>query len=292
MGKAPGRPDSKSDSKSTLSAFQKDKTKMTGNSTQGLEIIGIIPARMGSSRFPGKPLAKIRGISMVEHVLKRSLMSKSLNDVYVATCDLEIKEAVEFSGGKVVMTEDTHERASDRVAEAMVKLEAKISEKIDIVVMIQGDEPMVFPEMIDAAIRPMLSDQSIMVTNLMSPLRTREEHEDPNEVKVVVDKDDFALYFSREPIPSRKKGAEEVPMFKQVCIIPFQRDFLIKFNELPQTPLEMVESVDMLRVLEHGYQVKMISSAYETYSVDTLDDLKRVENMMINDALVPLYANH
>jgi 3-deoxy-manno-octulosonate cytidylyltransferase (CMP-KDO synthetase) len=258
---------------------------------QGLKIIGIIPARMGSSRFPGKPLAKIRGVPMVEHVLRRSLMSKTLDDVYVATCDLEIKEAVEASWGKVVMTKDTHERASDRVAEAMVKVEAEKNEKIDIVVMIQGDEPMIFPEMIDDAIEPMLSDQSIMVTNLMAPLKTREEHEDPNEVKVVVDKDNFALYFSREPIPSRKKGAEGVPMFKQVCIIPFRRDFLIKFNELPQTPLEIIESVDMLRVLEHGYQVKMVLSEYETYSVDTLDDLKRVESVMVNDALIKVYAN-
>lgn len=263
---------------------------MATTMTQGLKIIGIIPARMDSSRFPGKPLAKIRGIPMVEHVLKRSLMSERLNDVYVATCDLEIKEAVESSEGKVVMTKDTHERASDRVAEAMVKLEAKRNEKIDIVVMIQGDEPMVFPEMIDDVIQPLFSDPSILVTNLMFPLRTREEHEDPNEVKVVVDKNDFAMYFSREPIPSRKKGAEEVPMFKQVCIIPFQRDFLIRFNELPQTPLEIVESVDMLRVLEHGYQVKMVLSKYETYSVDTLEDLKRVESIMVNDALIKVYA--
>jgi 3-deoxy-manno-octulosonate cytidylyltransferase (CMP-KDO synthetase) len=258
---------------------------------QGLKIMGIIPARMGSSRFPGKPLAKIRGIPMVEHVLRRSLMSKSLNDVYVATCDLEIKEAVEASEGKVVMTKDTHERASDRVAEAMVKVEGERNEKIDIVVMIQGDEPMIFPEMIDDAIEPLLSDQGIMVTNLMAPLKTREEHEDPNEVKVVVDKDDFALYFSREPIPSWKQGAEEVPMYKQVCIIPFRRDFLIKFNELPQTPLEIIESVDMLRVLEQGYKVKMVLSEYETYSVDTLEDLKRVESIMTNDTLMQGYAN-
>jgi 3-deoxy-manno-octulosonate cytidylyltransferase (CMP-KDO synthetase) len=258
---------------------------------QGLKIIGIIPARMGSSRFPGKPLAKIRGVPMVEHVLRRSLMSKTLDDVYVATCDLEIKEAVEASWGKVVMTKDTHERASDRVAEAMVKVEAEKNEKIDIVVMIQGDEPMIFPEMIDDAIEPMLSDQSIMVTNLMAPLKTRAEHKDPNEVKVVVDKDDFALYFSREPIPSWKQGAKQVPMYKQVCIIPFRRDFLIKFNELPQTPLEIIESVDMLRVLEQGYKVKMVLSDYETYSVDTLEDLKRVESVMINDTLMHGYAN-
>lgn len=255
-----------------------------------INIIAIIPAPMSSSRFPGKPLAKIRGIPMIEHVYKRSIMSNSVDDVYVATCDIEIKNAVEAFGGNVVMTKDTHERASDRVTEAMIKLEAKMNQKINIVVMIQGDEPMVYPEMIDESIRPLLTDKKIMVTNLMSPLKTREEHEDPNEVKVVVDKSNFAMYFSREPIPSWKKGAREVPMLKQVCIIPFRRDFLIKFNELPQTPLEIVESVDMLRLLENDHKVKMVFSQYETYSVDTLEDLKKVENLMINDPLMRVYV--
>ena len=255
-----------------------------------MTIIGIIPARMGSSRFPGKPIAKIHGISMIEHVYKRSAMSKSLDDIYVATCDTEIKEAVEAFGGKVVMTKDTHERASDRVAEAMNKIEIQKNCLIDILVMIQGDEPMVYPEMIDAAIKPLLSDKNIVVTNLMFPLKTREEHEDPNEVKVVADKDNFAMYFSREPIPSRKKGAKELPMLKQVCIIPFKKDFLIKFNELPQTPLEIIESVDMLRVLESGYKVKMVFSNFETYSVDTVEDLKKVEDLMTNDPLMEKYV--
>ena len=255
-----------------------------------MTIIGIIPARMGSSRFPGKPLAKIHGISMIEHVYKRSAISKSLDDIYVATCDTEIKEAVEAFGGKVVMTKDTHERASDRVAEAMNKIEIQKNCLIDILVMIQGDEPMVYPEMIDAAIKPLLSDKNIVVTNLMFPLKTREEHEDPNEVKVVADKDNFAMYFSREPIPSRKKGAKELPMLKQVCIIPFKKDFLIKFNELPQTPLEIIESVDMLRVLESGYKVKMVFSNFETYSVDTVEDLKKVEDLMTNDPLMEKYV--
>ena len=256
-----------------------------------MNAIGIIPARMASSRFPGKPLAKIRGIPMIEHVLKRSMMSKSLNDVYVATCDLEIKNAVESIGGKVVMTKDTHERASDRTAEAMSKIEREINKVVDIVVMVQGDEPMLHPEMIDNSIKPMLEDKSIQTVNLMSALQSIEEQEDPNEVKVVVDLNGFALYFSREPIPSWKKGAKEVPMYKQVCIIPFRRDFLIKFNEFAPTPLEIIESVDMLRVLEYGYRVKMVFSQYETYSVDTLEDLKKVESLMINDPLMKSYAN-
>lgn len=255
-----------------------------------MTIIGIIPARMGSSRFPGKPLAKIHGISMIEHVYKRSAISKSLDDIYVATCDTEIKEAVEEFGGKAVMTMDTHERASDRVAEAMIKIEENTVHNVDIVVMIQGDEPLVFPEMIDLAVAPLLEDQSVMIANLMAPIKTIEEHNDPNEVKVVVDLNNDAMYFSREPIPSWKKGAKDVPMLKQVCIIPFRRDFLIKFNELAQTPLEIVESVDMLRLLENGYEVKMVPTEYDTYSVDTPEDLKKVERIMSNDPLMKQYA--
>jgi 3-deoxy-manno-octulosonate cytidylyltransferase (CMP-KDO synthetase) len=256
----------------------------------GLLIIGIIPARMASSRFPGKPLAKIQGVPMVGHVLMRSKMSSTMEDVYVATCDEEIREYVESIGGKAVMTSDRHERASDRTAEAMLKIEEDLGRKVDIVVMIQGDEPMLYPEMVDEAIRPMVEDGAIQVVNLMAPLGSREEHEDPNEVKVVVDRQGYALYFSREPIPSRKKGAEEVPMLKQVCIIPFRRDFLLRFNELEPSPLEVIESVDMLRVMEHGYKVKMVPTGFETYSVDTVEDLNKVDKLMKKDPLVDKYA--
>jgi len=254
-----------------------------------MRIIGIIPARMASSRFPGKPMAKIQGIPMIGHVYLRSKMCKALNDVYVATCDNEIAEYIESIEGKAVMTADTHVRASDRTAEAMLKIEQMTKKRTDIVVMIQGDEPMIYPEMIDLAIKPMIEDDKIQVVNLMAPLKSREEHEDPNEVKVVVNKNNFALYFSREPIPSRKKGAKEVPMYKQVCIIPFRRDYLIKFNKLTPTPLEVVESIDMLRVLEHGDKVKMVPTNYETYSVDTIEDLQYVELLLENDTLLRHY---
>lgn len=256
-----------------------------------LNIIGVIPARMASSRFPGKPLAMIHGMPMIGHVYHRSRMSEILQAVYVATCDKEIYDYVESIGGKSVMTADTHERATDRTAECLLKVEAETGRSIDIVVMIQGDEPMLMPEMINLAVAPLLKHASIEVVNLMAPLKNRREHADPNEVKVVVDQRGFALYFSREPIPSRKKGAKKIPMFKQVCIIPFRRDFLLKFNQMTPTPLEIVESVDMLRVLEHGYHVKMIRSDYETYSVDTPEDLKNVEKEMTNDILLKSYVS-
>ncbi len=255
-----------------------------------MRIIGIIPARMASSRLPGKPLAKIQGIPMVGHVLFRSKMCRTLDEIYVATCDDELAEYIESIGGKAIMTASTHERASDRTAEAMLKIEQETKKKVDIVVMIQGDEPMLYPQMIDQAVKPIVEDRSIQVVNLMAKLKSKDEHEDPNEVKVVVDKNSFALYFSREPIPSWKKGAKDVPMLKQVCIIPFRRDFLIRFNGLVPTPLEIVESVDMLRILEHGYKVKMVLTEFETYSVDTMEDLRLVDALMEKDALLDKYV--
>ena len=253
-------------------------------------IIGIIPARMGSSRFPGKPLAKILGMPMVGHVYFRSKMSKILNEVYIATCDQEIMDYASSIGAKAVMTKDIHERCSDRAAEAVAKIEAKTGQNLDIIVLIQGDEPMVVPEMIDLAVQPFLQDSSLGVANLMAPITSYEEHQDPNCIKVAANKENFALYFSREPIPSRKKWKEEnLPMFKQVCIIPFTKDFLFKFNELEPTPLEKVESIDMNRVLEHGYKVRMVLENYQTYSVDTTQDLQKVEKIMEKDPLVEKY---
>lgn len=255
-----------------------------------MTIIGVIPARMASSRFPGKPLATIHGTPMVGHVYYRSKMSKSLDAVYIATCDDEIRAYAEHIGAPCIMTAATHQRASDRAAEALLKIEREAGQQVDIVVMIQGDEPMIRPEMIDEAIAPLLEDPTIQIVNLMAPLKNKEEHEDPNEVKVVVDRAGFAMYFSREPIPSWKKGAKDIPMFKQVCVIPFRRDFLLTFNALEPTPLEVVESVDMLRAMEHGFRVRMVPTRYDTYSVDTVEDLRWVERLMEDDGLVKQYG--
>ena len=248
-----------------------------------MNIIGIIPARMSSTRFPGKPLVKIAGKAMIQHVYQRSKMAKSLKGIYIATCDKEIEDYCRSNNMNVVMTKDTHERASDRAAEAMEKIEKKTGEKADIVVMIQGDEPMVTPDMIDSVLKPLLEDETIVVANLMYELKSKEEENNPNIVKVVADKTDHALYFSREPIPSGKKAKKGVMRYKQIAIIPFRRDFLVTFNKLPQTPLEVIESVDMLRVLEHGYQVKMVMSPVNTYGVDTPRDLRYVKKFIKNE---------
>ena len=243
------------------------------------KIIGIIPARMASSRFPGKPLEKISGIPMVGHVYFRSKMCVTLDEVYVATCDKEIADYISSIGGKAIMTRDTHPRASDRAAEAMVKIEKGTKKKVDIAVMIQGDEPMVTPEMIDSVIRPLLENDDILIANLMAELKCKEESEDPNIVKVAVDKDNFALSFSRKPISG----------YKQIAIIPFRRDFLLKFNAFSPAPLEVTESVDMFRVLENGYRIKMVVSPFTSYTVDTPQDLKRTSKLMEHDPLLEQY---
>jgi len=256
-----------------------------------MNIVSIIPARMGSSRFPGKPMADILGMPMIGHVYNRVKISTLLDDVYVATCDEEIYEYIISIGGKAVMTSDCHERCSDRCAEAMLEIEKNTGKQVDIMVMVQGDEPLTFPEMIEESLSPMIKDSDILITNLVADIDTIEEFEDANEVKVVLDKNSNALYFSREAIPSRKKGVLDVPMKKQVCVIPFRRDFLIEYNKMIPTPLEVIESVDMMRILENGNKVKMVPTKYKTKAVDTKEDLDNVIKMMKTDTIVQSYIN-
>lgn len=244
-----------------------------------MKSIAIIPARMGSSRFPGKPLAKILGKPMIGHVWERVSQSRSLASTVVATCDAEIRDYVASIGGTAIMTSDRHERASDRCAEALLKAEEMNNTRYDVVVMVQGDEPMTHPGMIDEALAPLAEDASVQVTNLLGSISDAAEFEDRNCIKVVCDLRGNALYFSREPIPTRCK-APNVPMGKQVCVIPFRRDYLIEYTRMAPTPLEIAESVDMMRILEHGGKVRMVPTVHATYSVDTPADLERIEQIM------------
>ena len=243
-----------------------------------MNILAIIPARMCSSRFPGKPMAKILGKPMIGHVYEKVLCCDMLTKTVVATCDNEIFNYIESIGGNVVMTSSQHDRASDRCSEALDYIEELDKIIYDIVVMVQGDEPMTHPDMISEAISPMLTDPNILVTNLMAEISSIEEFEDKNCIKVVCDLEGNALYFSREPIPTRKFG--DVSMTKQVCVIPFRREFLKRYINLDPTPLEIAESIDMMRIIEHGLKVKMIHTNYKTHAVDTEDDLKDVEILM------------
>ncbi len=239
--------------------------------------IVIIPARMGSSRFPGKPLFPINGTAMIQYCIENAEAAFGREHTYVATCDDEIFDFVNSIGGNAVMTANTHDRASDRTAEAVNKIEADTGKTYDIVAMLQGDEPLITAKMIKDACQPLLDDDDVLVSNLMAKITTVEEFRDPNEVKVAVDLNNNALYFSREPIPSLWKLPDEAVMLKQVCIIPFRRDFIDTFNALPETPIERLESVDMMRVLEHGMAVKMMMTEETVYSVDTPADAAKVE---------------
>jgi 3-deoxy-manno-octulosonate cytidylyltransferase (CMP-KDO synthetase) len=254
-----------------------------------MKIIGVIPARMESSRFPGKPLADIHNVPMIGHCYHRAKMCPDLAEVYVATCDEEIAAYVTSIGGRAILTSPLHNRASDRTAEAVSIIERETGETVDIVVMIQGDEPMITPEMVSASLHPIIHDEKVNVVNLMAKMHSTEEFEDPNEVKVVVDMKRDAIYFSREPIPSRKKGGVDIPMLKQVCVIPFRRRYLDWFNSLPETTLEKIESVDMLRLIENGDKVRMVLSEVVTYSVDTPQDLEVVKEKMRDDRLMKSY---
>jgi 3-deoxy-manno-octulosonate cytidylyltransferase (CMP-KDO synthetase) len=221
---------------------------------------------------------------MIEHVFRRTAMCDLLGAVYVATCDDEIRRAAEGFGAPVLMTSAAHERASDRVAEAAEPLEA------DIVVMIQGDEPMITPDMIASAVAPMIEDPSVTCVNLARRIGAWDEYIDRNTIKVVMDVHRNALYFSRAPIPTLGLACvERGEAFKQVCVIPFRRDFLREFARLPQTPLERAESIDMLRVIENGGRVRMAPAEVDTHAVDTAEDLRLVESLMKDDPLILKY---
>ncbi len=249
-----------------------------------MKTVAIIPARMGSSRFPGKPLAPILGRPMIEHVYRRVNLCESLESTIIATCDEEIRQVAEGFGAPVIMTSDKHERASDRIAEAADHLDAEV------IVMVQGDEPMIYPDMIDAAVSPFVSDSTIGCVNLSHRLSKLEDYENPNTIKVVIDQHGDAMYMSRAPIPTlAETGIADTVVCKQVCIIVFTREELKTYTRLSPTPLEEYESIDMLRLMEHGRKVRMIPTDRDTLAVDCPEDLVKVEALLRSDALLTEY---
>jgi 3-deoxy-manno-octulosonate cytidylyltransferase (CMP-KDO synthetase) len=239
-----------------------------------VKIVAIIPARMASSRFPGKPLAPILGKPMIQWVYEGTRRCSRLADVIIATCDQEIAVVAQRFGAAVTMTSPRHERASDRVAEAAATLDA------DLIVMVQGDEPMVTPEMIEAAIDP-FSDPAVNCTNLSSAIEREEDYRDPDTIKLVVDATGDALYFSRAAIPAgSSQPFTPGDAQRQVCVIGFRAEFLQEYARLPMTPLERRESIDMLRILEHGKRVRIVPVAGQSYPVDSPGDLSRVERLL------------
>lgn len=237
-----------------------------------MKAVAVIPARMGSTRFPGKPLAPIHGRPMIQWVYESTRRCSQLSEVYVATCDAEIHAAASAFGAPVIMTSAHHGRASERVAEAAEQLDAGV------IIMVQGDEPMVLPEMVDEAIGP-IGKRGVVCTNLAAAIDTEEEFRDPNTVKVVFSVDHNALYFSRQCIPTRASFRPGLA-YRQVCVIAFRRDFLRVYARLPPTVAETAESIDMLRILEHGFPIRIVPTVHTSHAVDTAADLEHVSRLL------------
>jgi 3-deoxy-manno-octulosonate cytidylyltransferase (CMP-KDO synthetase) len=250
-----------------------------------MRIVGIIPARMAASRFPGKPLARIAGRTMIEHVYRRSQMNPRFSEVCIATCDEEIVRASAAFGCRAIMTSAAHQRGTDRVAEAASHLSA------DVFVNIQGDEPLIQPGIFDELLRPFDENRGVDCSNLMAELTTPEEQDNLNNVKVVTDLRGRALYFSREPIPSRRMRVTPKRVYRQIGIFAFRAGVLADFVRLPQTPHEQAESCDMMRLIEHGYTIHMVATSTILQSVDTPEDLREAERLMAGDPLFASYAS-
>lgn len=252
-----------------------------------MRVVVGIPVRMGSTRFPGKPLCDILGLPMIEHCYRRCAMSRYATSLFVAACDSEVQNAVEAFGGTVIMTDPAIARPGLRVAAAAETLSL---DDEDIVVVVQGDEPLIHPDMIDLAIQPLLDERDVLVSNLCAPMGEA-EWTDPGEIKVVCDIHMNAMYMSRAAIPSVVHEEQRAAWWKQVCIMPFRWHFMKRFmHELDPTPLERQESVEMIRALQHGYKVRMIPSPYVSKSVDTDIDRKIVEELMRTDPITKRYA--
>ena len=233
----------------------------------------VVPARMASSRYPGKPLVEILGLPMVEHVRRRAALADGAGDVVVATCDTSILEAVRAAGGLAVMTADTHERCTDRVAEAMQSLAG------DVVVMVQGDEPLLVPDAVAQIAQPLLDRADVVCTNLLSPLESEADLANPNIVKAVCAQDGRVMFFSRAAIPFYRRKVE-VPVYRQTGIMAFRASLLKQYASLPETPFERAESVDMLRLLEHGLPIYGVVVSYPTIGVDRPEDVPIVERWL------------
>ena len=249
-------------------------------------VVVVIPARWGSVRFPGKPLYEICEKPMIFWVIEKARQAKSASDVIVATDDQRIFDLVQSFGGKVVMTSPEHVSGSDRIAEVASGLNC------DIVVNVQGDEPLMPPVNVDRVVQALVDHPDIPVATIMVPITSREELSDPNVVKVVVDKKGRALYFSRSPIPHDRdaKSAKEqmtgedysghAGVFKHLGLYAYRRSFLLEFTRMSPTPLELREKLEQLRILENGYSLQVVQSEHDSIGVDSKEDLIKIEKIL------------
>lgn len=255
-----------------------------------MSAIVIIPSRYASSRFPGKPLCLLSGKPMVQHVYEKAKKASLVQDVFVATDNKRIYDTVEGFGGKAIMTSDAHISGTDRIAEAVEKLQATGCrlQAADIIVNVQGDEPMVHPQMIDDVIG-IMDDKKASIGTLAKKIERAGEIADPNIVKVVFNAEGFALYFSRAPIPYHRDEWKDLKhlshgsqsmAYKHIGIYAYRKDVLLELSKLPSTRLEEIERLEQLRALENGFKIKVKETGLETIGVDTPIDLERVERCL------------
>jgi len=243
-----------------------------------VSVLAVIPARYASSRLPGKPLVPLCGKPMIQHVWERVHSARKVSRVLVATDDERVRRAVEVFGGEAVMTRADHRSGTERVAEVA----ASAASKAEILVNVQGDEPLIEPAAVDIAIEVLLNDPAALVATLAVRIAIPAEVMDPNVVKVVLDFDGNALYFSRAPIP--RVRADGVPVhsrhLKHLGIYVFRRSALLEFPTFPQGELEKVEQLEQLRWLENGYKIRVAETTYDSVSVDVAEDIERVEKLL------------
>lgn len=234
-------------------------------------VLAVIPARYGSKRFEGKPLALLKGRPIVVRVVEQARKCKLVQDVVVATDDERIISEVEKAGFRAVMTSREHLSGTDRIAEVAEKSSA------DIIVNIQGDEPLINPADVDNAVKALLDDPSLNVSTLALPVTSREEFENPNVVKVVTDKNGMALYFSRAPIPYSRDGNKRSPMMKHLGLYVFRRRFLLQYAALEPSGLEMTEKLEQLRILQNGFRIKVVIAVRDSIGIDAPEDILKAE---------------
>jgi len=247
-----------------------------------MKVTAVIPARYASTRFPGKPLAEILGKSMIEHVYRRTCEAQTVDRVLIATDDQRIFDAVQAFGGEVMMTRGDHPSGTDRLAEVAAGVESELF------VNVQGDEPLIAPQMIDEAVRPLLADPAIQMGTLCSRIDKLEDYLSSNVVKLVRDRNNRALYFSRAPIPHPRDipvaelatRLSELGALRHIGLYAYRRDFLLQYPQLSQTPLERLESLEQLRAMENGIALYVATTEFECHGVDTPEDLQRVEALM------------
>ena len=241
-----------------------------------MKILCVIPARYASTRLPGKPLADIAGKPMICRVYEQAVQAKSLAGVLVATDDARVYDAVVQNGGQAMMTAANHPTGTDRLAEV-----AAAYPDMDIIINVQGDEPLIEPELIDELAAVFAEDAALQMATVKTPMSTQAEMQNPNNVKVVTDRNGYALYFSRSllPYPRVPHGR---PVYKHIGIYAYKRDFLLQYAKMAPTPLEETESLEQLRALENGYRIRVIETDHKFIGVDTAEDLAEVNKIFKN----------